>query len=236
MGQTEEQSAVMRNSASGRAGRTTLNFGCYLQQNNFNRQQLWVDGMPISHLQSNTCPLAARSDDSFQNQKPIMTFTTSSDEIVRKKTAGVFLLFTVLPLFNLFHSSDKFIWYLGFFLFFMLILFYTYLHRPTQYQVDKDSIIIRRPIGNVEIKVSDINRVDRIHHDLLKTATKGGAFGYFGNFETDLGRIRFYATRRDRMVMLTKHDKTKIILTPDNQDEFIQSVETKASSQQVHLQ
>lgn len=165
-----------------------------------------------------------------------MTFTTSSDENVHKKTAGVFLLFTILPLSNLFHSSERWIWYIGFFLFFMLILLYTYLHRPTQYQVDKDNIIIHRPIGNVEIKTSDINRIDRIHHDLLKTANKGGVFGYFGNFETDLGRIRFYATRRDRMVMLTKHDKTKIILTPDHQDEFIESLETKASSQQVHLQ
>ena len=118
----------------------------------------------------------------------------------------------------------------------MLILLYTYLHRPTQYQVDKDNIIIHRPIGNVEIKTSDINRVDRIHHDLLKTASKGGAFGYFGTFETELGRIRFYATRRDRMVMLTKHDKTKIILTPDHHEAFIEILETKASSQHVYLQ
>jgi hypothetical protein len=145
-------------------------------------------------------------------------------------------MFTVLPLFNLFNSSDKWIWFLGFFLFFMLILLYTYSIKPTQYQVDKDNITIHRNIGNVEIKISDINRIDRIHHDLLKTATKGGVFGYFGNFETDLGQIRFYATRRDRMVMITKHDKSKIILTPDQQDEFIQSIETKASSQRVYLQ
>lgn len=162
-----------------------------------------------------------------------MTFTTSSDEIVRRKTAGVFILFTVLPLFNLFHSADKWIWYLGFFLFFMLILLFTYLHRPTQYQVDNDKIVIHRPKGNIEINLQDIARVDRIHHDLLKNSTRGGAFGYFGKFDTDLGKIRFYATRRDKLVMLTKHDKTKIILTPDQDDEFIQDIETKASSQQV---
>jgi hypothetical protein len=160
-----------------------------------------------------------------------MTFTTSSDEIVRKKTAGVFILFTVLPLYTLFHNSDKWIWSLGFFLFFMLILFYTYLHRPTQYQVDNDKVIIRRPIGNVEIYIKDIARVDRIHHDLLKNSSKGGAFGYYGNFNTDLGKIRFCATRRDNLVMLTKKNKTKIILTPDQDDAFIMDVETKASSQ-----
>ena len=165
-----------------------------------------------------------------------MTFTTSSDEIVRKKTAGAFILFTVLPLFNLFHSSDKWIWYLGFFLFFMLILLYTYLHRPTQYMVHKEKVIVCRPKGNVEINIDDIKRVDRIHHDLLKNTSKGGAFGYFGKFNTDLGEIKFYATRRDHLVMLTMNDNTKVILTPDQEDKFIEDVKNIASSQQVHLQ
>lgn len=159
-----------------------------------------------------------------------MKFSISSDQIVRKKTAGVFLLFTVVPLFNLFHTSDQWIWYLGFFLFFMSLLLLSYLNRPTQYQVGTDSVIVYRPIGNVEINFSEITRVDRVYHDLLKTATTGGAFGYFGKYETDLGHIRFYATRRDKMVMLTKIDQTKIILTPDNEDEFIKILETKSIS------
>ncbi len=158
----------------------------------------------------------------------MIKFSISSDHIVRKKTAAVFLLFTVVPLFNLFHASDQWIWYLGFFLFFMFLLLLTYLNRPTQYQVGTDSVIVYRPIGNVEINFSEIIRVDRVYHDLLKTATTGGAFGYFGKYETDLGNIRFYATRRDKMVMLTKNDQTKIILTPDNQDEFIKSLEAKS--------
>ena len=165
-----------------------------------------------------------------------MTFTTSVDEIVRKKTIGVFLIFTVLPLFNLFHSSDKWIWYVGFFVFFMLLLLFTYLHKPLKYEVDNNKIIIHRLIGNVEINIQDIAWVDRIHHDLLKNSSKGGAFGYFGKFNTDLGKIRFYATRRDKLVMLTKNDKTKIILTPDHVDEFIEDVENKPSSQQKYLQ
>ena len=122
------------------------------------------------------------------------------------------------------------------FYFFMLILLYTYLHRPVQYQVDNDKVVINRPVGNIEISIHDILRVDRIHHDLLKNSSKGGAFGYFGNFNTDFGKIRFYATRRDKLVMLTKKDNTKLILTPDQEDEFIKDVETKASSQQVQLQ
>ncbi|WP_295234103.1 PH domain-containing protein [Sediminibacterium sp.] len=158
-----------------------------------------------------------------------MIFSTSSDEIVRKKTAGVFILFAVIPLFNLFRSSNGWIWYLGFFLFFMLLLLFTYLNRPTKYQVDIDKIIIHRPIGNIEMMLQDFARIDRIHNDLLKNANKGGAFGYFGKYDTDLGQIQFYATRRDKLVMLTKKDNTKIILTPDQEDVFIHYVEEKAN-------
>lgn len=81
-----------------------------------------------------------------------------------------------------------------------------------------------------------LTRVDRIHHDILKNSSKGGMFGYFGNLETDFGRIKFYATRSDKLVMLTKKDDTKIILTPDNEDEFIDDLESKTSSLQTRLQ
>jgi hypothetical protein len=33
-----------------RAGQATLNFSCYLQQNNFNQQQLWADTATIYHI------------------------------------------------------------------------------------------------------------------------------------------------------------------------------------------
>lgn len=156
-----------------------------------------------------------------------MTFTTSADQIVRKKTISVFLIFTILTLPNLFHSSDKWVWYVSFFLVFMLLLLFTYLHKPLKYDVQSDKIVIRRAIGNVEINIQDIERVDRVHHDLLKNSSSGGAFGYFGNFNTDLGKIKFYATRRDKLVMLTKKDKTKLILTPDQENEFIEYVEKR---------
>jgi hypothetical protein len=32
------------------AGQATLNFCCYLQQNNFNQQQLWADTATILHI------------------------------------------------------------------------------------------------------------------------------------------------------------------------------------------
>jgi hypothetical protein len=158
-----------------------------------------------------------------------MTYTTSIDEIVRKKTIGVFLIFTFVPLFNLFHSGN-WIWYVSFFAFFMLLLF-TYLLKPIKYEVDNNQIIIHRLIGKVQINIQAIARVDRIHHDLLKNSTKGGAFGYFGKFNTYLGKTTWYGTRRDKIVLITKNDNSKIVLTPDQWDEFIEQLEKQASSQ-----
>lgn len=165
-----------------------------------------------------------------------MTFTTSVDQIVRKKTVAVFVIFSIVTLPNLFHSSDRWIWCLSFFSFFMLLLLFTYLHKPLKYTVENDKIIVHRMISNIVLNIQDISRVDKIHHDLLKNSSRGGAFGYFGNFDTDLGKIKFYATRRDRLVMLTKHDMTKIVLTPDQEDQFIADVEKIAGSQQGFLQ
>ena len=159
-----------------------------------------------------------------------MTFSTSTDQTVRRKTKGIFVLFTVLPLFYLVNGSPKWLWFAAaYFLLMQFILFYTYLHKPQQYHVDGRKIVIKRRIGNVQIKTNDIARVDRIHHNLLQSSSKGGAFGYFGKFNTDLGLIHFYATRPDNFVLLTKMDNTKIILTPDQQNDFIKEVEKTAN-------
>lgn len=165
-----------------------------------------------------------------------MIFTTSTDKIVRNKTIGVFLLFTTLYLPNLIVDKDGKIFFGSVYLFFMLIMLYTYLNKPIKFILENNQLTIRRFIGNISIDFQDISRVDRIHHDLLKDAIKGGAFGYFGKHHTDLGPIKFYATRRDQLVMLTKKDKSKIIITPDQEDLFIESLEKKLSTaQQSHL-
>ena len=113
----------------------------------------------------------------------------------------------------------------------MLLLLLTYLYKPLKYEVYNNKIIVHRLISNVELNIEDIIQVHRIHHDLLKSAFKGGAFGYSGEFDTDLGKIRFYATRRDTLVMIIKNDRTKIILTPDREDEFFKYVKNKVSQQ-----
>jgi hypothetical protein len=153
-----------------------------------------------------------------------MTYTVSADKIVRKKTIATFLMFTALTLGNLFQYQN-WIWQVSFFAFFMIILSTSYLLKPSNYEIDSQNIIIHRLIGDVKINLQQIARVDRIHHDLLKETGKGGLFGYFGKVYTFLGKTNFYATRRNNLVLITKKDNTKIILTPDEQDGFIEQIE-----------
>ena len=157
-----------------------------------------------------------------------MILSTSTDKYVRKKTGGAFLLF-FSPLLLMFISYGKiFPWIL--FAIFLFLLFFTFLSKPTKYEVSDQQFIIHRYKGNVVINIEDIARVDRIHHDLLINSVKGGAFGYFGDFHTDLGKIRYYATRRDKVVLLSKKDNTKIAVTPDDQDGLIELLDKKISN------
>ena len=159
-----------------------------------------------------------------------MIFTNSFDDIVRKKTFGACIMFSVFPAYILF-LNKVWLWDLPLIAILILVLLYTYLKMPLKYEVGQNNVLICRRIRNIVINFQEIERVDRIHHDLLKNSTSGGAFGYNGKFNTDLGKITFYATRRDKLIMLTKKDKSKIILTPDQEDEFIKDLEKCINSQ-----
>ncbi|MGV3530342.1 MAG: PH domain-containing protein [Flavisolibacter sp.] len=150
-----------------------------------------------------------------------MTFTTSLDESAKKKTAGIALLFISGSL--LFFIAYQKQWavpliYLGFF---VIIFLVSYLFKPYKYSLTETNIIIHRLIGNVLIDRQDIKRVDKINTDLLKNSTKGGGFGYFGKFNTEMGRMTWYGTRKDKGVLITKNDDKKIVVTPDNWEEFL---------------
>jgi hypothetical protein len=140
-------------------------------------------------------------------------------------------VFTVLPFFNFLLWKKVSLWDILFIAILILILLLSYLKRAIKYEVNHNNILIYRLLGNVVINNQDIDRVDRIHHDLLVNSTSGGVFGYSGKFDTDLGKIAFYATRRNKLIMLTKKDKTKIILTPDHEDEFIKDLEEGINAQ-----
>jgi len=108
----------------------------------------------------------------------------------------------------------------------LLIYFMAFAFRPINYVVTKDELIVRRPLVNVHIKRTDIKSVARIERNKItgsiRTFGVGGLFGYYGNFANfSLGRMTWYATRKDTPVLVKTIDNKKIIFTPNDPDKFV---------------
>jgi Bacterial PH domain len=108
----------------------------------------------------------------------------------------------------------------------LLIYFLALGFRPISYVVTKEKIIVRRPLLNVHIKRTDIKSVELIERNKItgsiRTFGVGGLFGYYGNFANfSLGRMTWYATRKDKPVLVKTIDNKKIIFTPNEPDKFV---------------
>ena len=108
----------------------------------------------------------------------------------------------------------------------LLIYFLAFAFRPINYVVTKDELIVRRPLLNVHIKRADIKSVELIDKNKIRGSIRtfgvGGLFGYYGSFaNSSLGRMTWYATRRDKPVLIKTTDNKKIIFTPNDPDKFV---------------
>lgn len=108
----------------------------------------------------------------------------------------------------------------------LLIYGISYLFRPTGYTIDAEELTIRRPVGNVRLKREEIKSVELVAPNQvsgsIRTFGVGGLFGYYGHFANfHMGRMTWYATRRDRPVLVRTVLGKKIVLTPDNREGFV---------------
>jgi hypothetical protein len=108
----------------------------------------------------------------------------------------------------------------------LLIYFLAFAFRPINYMVTEDEIIVRRPLLNVHMKRVDIKSVELIDKNKIRGSIRifgvGGLFGYYGRFANfSLGRMTWYATRRDKPVLVKTIDDKKIIFTPNDPDKFL---------------
>ena len=84
-----------------------------------------------------------------------------------------------------------------------VIYFIALVFRPIYYKITNDKLIIHRLIKDVKINRQNISTIELINKEKIswsfRTFGVGGLFGYFGNFaNSKLGRMTWYATRRDR--------------------------------------
>jgi Bacterial PH domain len=103
-----------------------------------------------------------------------------------------------------------------------------YLLRPNNYSVSSDKLLIHRMFGNVKISRNNIQSVQEIDESQVKNSIRtfgvGGFFGNFGKFwNSKLGNMTWYVTRKNNFVLVETKDQKKIILTPDKPEEFVAS-------------
>lgn len=108
----------------------------------------------------------------------------------------------------------------------LLIYVTAFIFRPLRYSITAEELIIHRPLWNVRLKRSRIRSAVLVDKSLvqgsIRTFGVGGLFGYFGEFANfAVGRMTWYGTRMDRIVLVTTVFKKKIILSPNEAERFV---------------
>ena len=115
----------------------------------------------------------------------------------------------------------------------LFIYFLAFGFRPVKYKIKQDEIEICRPLLNARIRRSEVLHAEVIGSDVMHGAIRtwgvGGLWGYYGNFYSfTLGRMTWYATRKDKVVLL-KTEKDNIILTPDDPEMFVENIMSRTA-------
>jgi Bacterial PH domain len=156
-------------------------------------------------------------------------FKASLDSAAVIITTGITLLFLfILYLLVLNWNNTGYGKYFSI-AFLPLIYLIAWLLRPVNYRITNDELIVYRLLRSVHIPLKNIRRSEKIDSNQiswsLRTFGVGGLFGYYGRFRNQaLGAMIWYATRKDKPVMIqTIHDE-KIILTPDDPAQFLEVI------------
>ena len=156
-----------------------------------------------------------------------MTYKTSLDKTAIAITIGVTFLFAVIigGQFSIITDAGRAV-PIYTTTACLLIYFLAFAFRPINYVVTEDEVIVRRPLLNAQIKRADISSVELVDKKKItgsiRTFGVGGLFGYYGSFANfTFGRMTWYATRRDRPVLIKMKDGKKFIFTPNDRDKFV---------------
>lgn len=156
-----------------------------------------------------------------------MTYKTSLDNLAKSITIGVTIVFAVIIIgqYSIIKDAGQAIpIYTTVTL--LLIYFIAFAFRPINYNLTVDQLIIHRLFADVNIDRNKIKSIELLDKEKIGSAIRtfgvGGLFGYYGKFaNTKLGSMNWYATRKDRTILVRTIDNRKIILTPNDPDKFV---------------
>jgi len=108
----------------------------------------------------------------------------------------------------------------------LIIFLIPILYKPKFYSIEVNQVIIHRTMNDIKLLKSEIISVGQLEKEKLKGTIRtfgvGGLFGYFGKFYNNkIGVMTLYATRRSNYVLIKTSANKKIILTPDNPEDFV---------------
>jgi len=108
----------------------------------------------------------------------------------------------------------------------IIIVILTYGFSPKGYVMEEGELTILRPFKAKNYPLSDIQSVSEVEKKNLKGSIRtfgvGGLFGYFGLFRNNTyGNMVWYATRRDRFVVIERSNGKTIVITPDDPAAFV---------------
>ena len=156
-----------------------------------------------------------------------MTYKTSLDNLAKGITIGVTILFAIIIIaqYSIIKDEGRAV-PISTTVILLLIYFIAFTFRPINYHLTADQLIIQRLFTNVKIDRNQIESVELLDKDeigtMIRTFGVGGLFGYYGKFaNTKLGSMTWYATRKDRAVLVRTIDNKKIILTPNDPLKFV---------------
>ncbi|WP_199118974.1 PH domain-containing protein [Pedobacter sp. ASV28] len=159
-----------------------------------------------------------------------MTYNTSLDSTAKGVTIGVTILFASIIIGqysiikNTTHTTPV---YTNISL--LLIYFIAFAFRPINYKVSADQLIVHRLFTDIKIDRNHIESVELLNKEKLgwtiRTFGVGGLFGYYGKFNSSAyGNMTWYATRRNKTVLIKTSNNKNIILTPDEPEKFVENL------------
>lgn len=107
------------------------------------------------------------------------------------------------------------------------------------YSIQKGQLRILRMGWSKDISLSDIKNVESIPNAMIGSVRLwgiGGLFGYIGYFKNRiLSNYKAYATHRRKTVVITTNKNDQIVVTPDNPEEFVQSLKSAAENSSITM-
>ncbi len=162
-------------------------------------------------------------------------YTLSLDKLSRNITLAVACLGAIILIAGLFAyvKSGKEIMVLfgallGPFIIGVLIIA-MYLLMPRSVQTGSTGITILRKISPVVIPFADLKSIRMAETEemkgVIRTFGNGGLFGYTGlYYNKKLGSMTWYCTQRKNYIIIDKKDNKRIVITPDQPEEFIRDI------------